>query len=235
MMSSSPILIVAHGQPSDPEPAAQELAALAQKIAAHIPEGRVHSVTLAEPEGLARAIADLGPFGLVYPMFMSGGWFTKVNLPKKMADAGGGAWRIADPFGEDPSVTALCVEMVREAGGGTGGELLLAAHGSFRSSAPSEIAIRVADTIRTELGLARSEAAFIDQEPKLENMSGFSRSAICLPFFAAKGGHVIDDLPHALESAGFTGTVLQPIGLDDRTPAVIARAIKRCLVEAGPA
>ncbi len=49
--------------------------------------------------------------------------------------------------------------------------------------------------------------------------------ALCLPFFAARGGHVVEDLPAALAEAAFRGTVLEPVGLDPRVPALIARAI----------
>ena len=235
MMTLSPVLIVGHGQPSDPAPAAQELASLADQVGAHFPPGQIHSVTLAEPEGLAGAVQRLGPFGMVFPMFMAGGWFTKVNLPKKLAEVGGDNWRVAEPFGEDPAVLTLCLEILREAGIGAGDEVLLAAHGSFRSPAPSQIANRVAEHLQRELGLARCQAAFIDQSPKLADAVGFSAQAVCLPFFAAKGGHVIDDVPQALAEAGFSGRVLPPIGLDARAPALIARAIKRGLVQDGPA
>ncbi|TKA94316.1 cobalamin biosynthesis protein CbiX, partial [Cereibacter changlensis] len=41
-------LIVAHGQPSDPAPAAAEIAALAAKVAVHLAGWQVGSATLAE-------------------------------------------------------------------------------------------------------------------------------------------------------------------------------------------
>ena len=73
-------LIVAHGQPSDPAPAEADLAVLAAAIAAQLPDWQISSATLADPDALARAIT--GPFGLVYPMFMAGGWFPTVELPR---------------------------------------------------------------------------------------------------------------------------------------------------------
>ena len=225
-------LIVSHGQPSDPAPAAAEIAALAAQVATYLPDWRVQSATLAEADALHRAIADLGPRWVVYPLFMAGGWFTTVHLPERLAAAGGGAWRIAPPFGLDALVQDLAVTIAREAGLTAGGELLLAAHGSFRSPAPSEVANSMAARIGRDLSLSRAEAAFIDQSPRLAEASGFGPRAICLPFFAARGGHVIDDLPAALSQAGFSGQVLQPLGLDPRVPALIARALQTTLAGA---
>lgn len=222
-------LIVAHGQPSDPAPAAAEIAALAAKVAHHLPGWRVQSATLAEADALPQAIGELGPRGVVYPLFMAGGWFTRVHLPERLAAAGGAAWQIAPPFGLDEAVQDLAVTIAREAGLQSGGELLLAAHGSFRSPAPSEVANAMAAKIGKALALSRSEAAFIDQSPRLAEATGFGADALCLPFFAAKGGHVIDDLPAALSEAGFTGPVLEPLGLDPRVPGLIAGALQRAM------
>jgi sirohydrochlorin ferrochelatase len=52
-------------------------------------------------------------------------------------------------------------------------------------------------------------------------------AGVCLPFFAAEGGHVSDDIPAALGQAGFTGRILPPVGLDARMPGIIAAAILR--------
>ena len=46
-------LIVAHGQPSDPAPAAAALEALAVRVAAHLPGWQVDAATLAQPGRLA--------------------------------------------------------------------------------------------------------------------------------------------------------------------------------------
>lgn len=69
-------------------------------------------------------------------------------------------------------------------------------------------------------------AGFIDQEPQLSTLTG--RGGVCLPFFAAGGGHVSEDIPAALAAAGgFTGRILPPVGLDARVPEIIAAALAR--------
>ncbi|MCZ8080368.1 MAG: CbiX/SirB N-terminal domain-containing protein [Rhodobacteraceae bacterium] len=228
-------LIVAHGQPSDPGPAAAEIAFLAAKVQALMPGWRIRSATLAEPDALAREVAAAGGAGLVYPLFMAGGWFTTTHLPAKLAEAGGSDWRILPPFGLDAGVQALTLTLAREAAARRGHApadlpLLLAAHGSFRSAAPSEVAYAMADRLRQEAGFARVEAAFIDQSPRIvEAAAGFPPGSLVLPFFAARGGHVIDDLPQALAEAGFEGDVLPPVGLDARVPGLIRHALKAAL------
>jgi sirohydrochlorin ferrochelatase len=222
-MSERNALIVAHGQPSDPGPAAAALMALAARVAGLMPGWHVAAATLAEPGALARAVAGRGQ-GVVFPMFMAGGWFTKVQIPAKLAEAGAAGWRVLEPFGCDPGVHDLCVTLAREAGAG---QVILAAHGSFKSPVPSDIARHVAGRIAAETGVSRIEAGFIDQSPQLSTLHGFDAGAVCLPFFAAEGGHVAEDIPKALAEAGFRGRVLPPVGLDARVPALIAAAIAR--------
>lgn len=213
-------LIVAHGQPSDPRPAGAALEALAARVAALLPGWSVGAATLAEEGAIARAVAGL-PGGVIFPMFMAGGWFTKVQIPKRLAEVGAEGWVVLEPFGCDPAVHDLCVALVREAGAS---EVILAAHGSFKSAVPSDIARHVAGRIAAETG-SRVAAGFIDQEPRLATLAGMS--GVCLPFFAAEGGHVSDDIPAALAKAAFQGRILPPVGLDARVPGIIAAAIAR--------
>lgn len=225
-------LILSHGQPSDPAPAEAEIASLAARVQALMPDWHVASATLATPGALADALAAAGPDGFAYPLFMADGWFTTDHLPKRLAEAGGAAWTILDPFGIDDSVQRLTVTLALEAATQHGLDpaetaVLLAAHGSFRSPAPARVANAMAARIAAEGGFARVEAAFIDQTPRIaEAASAFPHGSLVLPFFAAKGGHVIDDLPQALAEAGFDGVLLEPVGLDARVPAVIAQALR---------
>ena len=220
-------LIVAHGQPSDPAPAEAELALLAAAVAAHLPGWNITSATLADPDALGRAVS--GTAGFVYPMFMAGGWFTTTHLPERLAAVGAANWCILAPFGLDPDVQALTVKIAQEATEtptSSTAEVLLAAHGSFRSAAPSEVAYAVVRQLQAA-GTAHVEAGFIDQSPQIADVARhFGPNAVCLPFFAARGGHVIDDLPLALAEAGFSGRLLPPVGLDRRVPGLIANALR---------
>ena len=213
-------LIVAHGQPSDPGMAARALDRLADAVAAHLPGWQVGAATLAEAGQLAAEAA--GEPGVVFPLFMAGGWFTRVHIPERLRAAGAQGWRLLEPFGCSPALHELTISIARESGAG---RVLLAAHGSLKSAVPSAIAGHVAARIATETGKPAA-VAFIDQTPQLQTATGYGKDAVCLPFFAMEGGHVTEDIPAALEKAGFAGRILPPVGLDARVPALIAAAIR---------
>jgi sirohydrochlorin ferrochelatase len=225
MKDQGAVLIVAHGQPSEPGPAEAALARLAVAVQERMPGWRVGSATLAAPGALAAEVARLGPGVRVFPMFMAGGWFTRVHLPGQMRAAGAEGWRMLEPFGCLEAVQALAVELALESGAGESGvgEVILAAHGSFKSPVPAAIAGRVAGLMAAR-GL-RAVCGFIDQEPRLAGLAGFGPGAVCLPFFAAGGGHVGEDIPVALAEAGFQGRILPALGLDGRVPGIIAAAV----------
>lgn len=214
-------LIISHGQPSDPAPAEAALAGLAAKVAALLPGWQIGSATLASPDALGRAVAAMGPHGRAYPLFMAGGWFTRTHLPAKLAAAGVPGWEVLEPLGCDPAVHDLALRLVQESGAD---RVLLAAHGSFKSAVPSDIAQHVATRIARQTGLA-TQAAFIDQTPQLSDATGHGPGSVCLPFFAAEGDHVTKDIPAALHAAGFQGRLLPALGLAPDIPQIIANAI----------
>ena len=214
-------MIIAHGQPSDPGPAEADLARLARRVAAHLPGWRIGSATLAAPGALDIAVKSLGPVGLAFPMFMAGGWFTRVQLPAKLSAVQGADWRVLEPLGCHPALHDLAVQMITAQAPAS---VVLAAHGSFQSAVPADIALHVAESVARSTGI-RTEAAFIDQSPRLSDISPHGRLSICLPFFAASGSHVTDDIPAALAKAGFQGRILPALGLAAAIPALIARAI----------
>ncbi len=212
-------LIISHGQPSDPRRAGAEIEALAEQVRAHLGGWQVDAATLAEPGALARGVD--GGVGVVYPLFMAAGWFTGTHLPKRLADAGGGGWHVLPPFGADPAVMRLTRDLARA----TGGDVILAGHGSFRSPEPSRVVIDLAARIAADTGRV-CRAAFIDQSPRIAEVAQDMPDAACLPFFAARRGHVIEDLPQALADAGFRGPLLPPVGLHPTVPALIAAALR---------
>ncbi|MGQ0611379.1 MAG: sirohydrochlorin chelatase [Paracoccaceae bacterium] len=222
MQELPPVLIVSHGQPSDPDGAARELARLAGAVAALLPGREVGAATLAETGALEAALARLGPGGALFPLFMAGGWFTRTALPRRLAEAGAIGWTVLEPMGCDPAVHDLAVRIIAEAGQVSA--VVLAAHGSGQSRVPADIARHVAGLIAARCGVPAT-AAFIDQSPRLADIVVHGPRAVCLPYFAALGGHVATDIPAALAQAGFAGRILPALGLDPRLPAIIAAAV----------
>jgi sirohydrochlorin ferrochelatase len=218
------LLLVSHGQPSAPDLAEAELSGLAAAVQRHLPDTQVLSATLANPGALARATAEADAPGQVYPLFMAGGWFTRVQLPSRLNEVGAKGWTVLEPMGCDPHIHALVLEIMRE--NLPTSRILLAAHGSGKSPAPAAIASNLAARVAAELGIP-AEAAFLEQSPRIAETTGYGPDSLCLPFFAASGSHVTEDVPHALKEAGFQGRVLPALGLDPRLPALIAIAARQ--------
>ncbi|MBM3604076.1 MAG: cobalamin biosynthesis protein CbiX [Alphaproteobacteria bacterium] len=220
-------IIVSHGQPGDPEPQQAAIEALAAEVARHAPGVEVLGATLAMPEALARTCrSDC----IVYPMFMAEGWFTGTELPRRLTQAGASGAHITRPFGTDPGLPDLIIGKARQAAEAQGWPLdqvtlLLSAHGSQRSQASFDITTALAERISPHF--ARVVTGFVEQEPFIADAARGLERAISLPLFALRAEHVLDDLPEALDQAGFTGPRLDPIGLAPEVPAMIARSIAR--------
>ena len=221
-------IIVSHGQPSEPDVGEQEVTDLAARIGAHLPEARIEGVTLAA-EGRIEALSADRPGALIYPMFMADGWFTQVQLPKRLAE-GAGPQLVS--FGLDCTLPTLAASWLWQVCTDHGFEpyatdLIIAGHGSGKSRRVSEATRAFADRVAGDFGPRSVRCGFVEEEPSLTDaLSGLGTNAICLPFFAAKRGHVLDDLPEAVAESGFKGIVLDPIGLHPDVPKMIADALR---------
>lgn len=218
-------VIISHGQPGDPEPQQRAIEELARQVAKCDPGCEVLGATLAMPGALEICDND----SLIYPMFMAEGWFTRTELPRRLAAIGAGSARIMRPFGTEPALPSLITSKVREAAIAEGWQpskttLLLTAHGSQRSQASFKITNLLADQLAPDF--ARVITGFVEQAPFIADAAKGLAQAINLPLFALRAEHVTDDLPEALDAAGFNGPRLDPIGLAPEVPALIAAAIR---------
>nr|WP_278248506.1 CbiX/SirB N-terminal domain-containing protein [Paracoccus nototheniae] len=132
------------------------------------------------------------------------------------------------PFGTDPGLPGLITDIAAQAAQAQGWDLasvtlLLSAHGSQRSQASHDITMALADTLAPHF--ARVVPGFVEQEPFIADAAQGLDRAISLPLFALRAEHVLDDLPQALDQAGFSGPRLDPVGLAPEVPAMIARSI----------
>jgi sirohydrochlorin ferrochelatase len=224
------VLLVAHGQPSDPAPAEADVARLADKVATELPDWDVRSATLAAPDALRHALTGTSA-PLVFPLFMADGWFIRTALPDRLHKAGAADARVLTPFGLLPEVHALAAQVAEDAARARGwrpedSTLILAAHGSGRSPYPAEAANQTAAVIAAQTVFAAIRTGFIEEAPYLADAASDAGSrAICLPLFIARWGHVIEDIPNALVGTGFRGALLDPIDTRPEVPALIARAI----------
>ena len=226
-------VIVSHGQPGDPAPQQQAIEALAARVARHDPGLPVRGATLALPGALAAACTG---DCVVYPMFMAEGWFTATELPRRLAEVGAAGARITRPFGTDPALPQLIVKLVHEAAAARGWRLadttlLLAAHGSQRSQASFDITEAMARLLAPQFGAVVT--GYVEQAPRIADAAAGLRQAVCLPMFALEAQHVLEDLPEALDAAGFAGVRLPPLGLAPEVPVLIAAALRATLGPSG--
>ncbi len=224
------ILIVSHGQPSDPGPAEATLADLCTRVAALLPGRTLVSATLAAPGALDAAADAAGPRALVYPLFMTDGWFTRTTLPKRLA---GREVTILPPLGTDPTLPELARgwlarELDRRGWRAPDSRLIVASHGSGKSRNSARDTERFAARLQSLTRFAEIRIGYIEEPPFLGDVVfDAGEQAICLPFFAAAGGHVAEDIPEALDLAGFAGLRLAPIGTHAGIPNLIAAALRR--------
>ncbi|MCA1296771.1 CbiX/SirB N-terminal domain-containing protein [Stappia indica] len=228
-------VIVAHGSPKDPEPQERALTALAARVATRVPGLTVRGATLAADGALEAALDGLDA-PLVYPFFMADGWFTRKQLPRRLAAAGQNGARCLAPFGADPALIDLLVRTALDTARAAGlspanTTLVLAAHGSGRHSSSDVTAHDSARALSARGHFRQVVTGFIEQPPFLADVTRRAGPALCLPFFSLRAGHVLDDIPGALADAGFDGPVLPPIGLHGDVPGLIAATLTKTLQE----
>lgn len=221
-------IIVSHGQPSEPDPPEADLAALAARVARHLPGWRIASATLAKPGALDIALGAAGGACLVYPLFMTDGWFVRSALPKRLGDVPA---RILPPLGVDPALPALVADhliTVLQTRGWRADEtcLLVASHGSGRSPRSKQATEAFTVRLAARLPFGDIRTGYVEEPPRIGDMVRDCPSpALCLPFFAAYGGHVKEDITEALAAGAFPGPLLDPIGTFDAIPELIARSL----------
>ena len=126
-------LIVAHGQPSNPEPAESSLRDFAARVQVHAPGVNIHAATLAAPGALERKMETLSSDTVIYPLFMAKGWFVTKALPDRLQPH---TPTILPPLGLDPELPKLAAKTIKETAAAQGWplgdvEVVLAAHGSW--------------------------------------------------------------------------------------------------------
>ncbi|MBY6055463.1 CbiX/SirB N-terminal domain-containing protein [Leisingera daeponensis] len=219
-------VVTAHGQPSAPAPAEADLAATAAAVAAFLPGWDVRSATLAAA-GRLEAMMEDG--AVVYPFFMSRGYFTGTVLPARLQ---GRPCRLATPFGLASGLPEVAANAVRRAAADRGWtlgalNLMLAAHGSARGPRAAEAAEDFAARLRPLLPGCTLSLGYVEQDPRIKTAAAsLPAQSVCLPFFAQAGDHVKQDLPEALEAACFSGIVLPVAGALPGAPALIAASIR---------
>jgi sirohydrochlorin ferrochelatase len=175
---------------------------------------------------------------LVYPLFLSDGYFTRTLLPRQLSEAGafapGRTVRLLPPLGLDPALVDLVLDQARAVARArkwpeARTELVLLAHGSSNNPASRRAAEGIAKSIAGRNAFARVRPAFLEEAPFLgDAIAGWRGPALVIGLFAGEGLHGGDDVPQRVAELGrpdlaFAGNV----GAFEALPDVIAAAIRR--------
>lgn len=124
-------------------------------------------------------------------------------------------------FGHHSALPALLAHVVAA----HPGTVLLAAHGSQVSRASATQTEALAKSLRAATG-RQILTGYVEEAPFLQDAARLQGPALCLPLFATRAGHVAQDVPEALETAGFQGQLLPAIGEHAEAARLIAEALR---------
>lgn len=226
------ILITAHGDGgADGRDAVVQ--ALAESLSRRM-DVPVEWAVLKRPETFAEARARLGGAAksvVIYPFFMTDGYFVRVKLPKILTDSGFATFHTLTPFGHDPGLTDLIEARLDAAVASARGEqpIALIAHGS-RSGEPASrrAAEGVAAALR-QRGFAKLHLGFIEEAPLYSTVIAEAQPAIVLGYFASEGTHALDDVKSVVDDTPSVRHHITAIGADAGVVDIVARAVFDCI------
>jgi sirohydrochlorin ferrochelatase len=169
---------------------------------------------------------------LVYPVFMSDGYFVRQVLAQRVAAAGPSV-RILAPLGLDPNLLPLMMgealaAAARAAFDPGAARLLVVGHGSSSrpNGASARATRRAAELLAAERAFAETGVAFLEEPPFLTGgLADSSRSTVVLGFFSGEGLHALEDVPAAIAEQAAKAVYTGPIGALPEVADIIARAI----------
>jgi len=232
------LLIVAHGErggDASNAGVAQLTATLrARQMAAEVRYGLIKGAPAIETALNAFSQPEL----LVFPLFLSEGYFAHFVLARRLEQAARvrqyGSLHVLPPLGRDMALGDLIAASAAVAAGKQGlvsrqTTLVLLAHGSSRNSASRLAAGRLARHIRDRGSFRSVRTAFLQEPPGLASVIETIRGPVVIVgLFTGHGLHGADDvnvMMNALERADtvFAGNLIGLPGLADVVAARIDR------------
>lgn len=204
------VLIVGHGERGGGRGDNAALLALGTDVGCSL-KGLGVAVEVAVLNGepsLTEAMASLATTGcarlVVYPFFMSDGYFTRTRLPQALEAVCHVPWHTLPPFGVDQNLPRLIEQ--RALAGAEGkpvparnARLLIVAHGSSKSPASAVATEAIATAIRCGGAFGQVETAFLEETPYLaEKLQSAFFSTIVIGAFIGDGLHANEDVVSAV-------------------------------------
>ncbi len=234
------LVLAAHGDRGGPgrnESLARHVAALSKRSEFVCVTGGVLNGEPALEAALRQAAQNGAKQILLYPMFMSDGYFVQNILPKKIAAARLSIpIRILKPFGLDRRVPLMMLENALRAASSAEldpakVDLLIAGHGSKFGPGNADATRAAAKAMAEHSPFKSIDFAFLEEEPFiLEALRKHHNRSVVCGFFSGEGMHAGDDIPAAIAKSGAAAIYAGPIGLDPRVAELIATSALHDLV-----
>ncbi len=230
--SGTALVLAAHGdRGADRSNAwlhAHKDALAAKRVFAHVGAGFLKGEPMIE-DALRRA-ATGGAAVLIYPFFISDGYF--MGILRERIDALGlePAPRLLAPFGADPGLPALIMRRALEAARSAGfvpeeTRLLVIGHGSQVSPANAQATRAMIATLAAMRRFARVEAGFIEEPPLVADaVAAGERRTVVVGYLTGEGMHAQADVPRAIAASGGRAVYAGAIGVDDSVREMILAA-----------
>jgi sirohydrochlorin cobaltochelatase len=177
---------------------------------------------------------------IIYPVFMSDGYFTRVRLPQLLREAlrpqSKRRFQVLPPLGLEPALSDLIARgllaIARErALPPEETNMILLAHGSTTDPASRVAAEQIVQKMRGQAVFRSIGLALLEEAPHLSDVaSAMTGALIVFGLFAGEGLHGAQDGPRLVEQLGradaiFAGTVTNLDGLEELIAAAIAKSI----------
>lgn len=175
---------------------------------------------------------------VVYPLFASDGYFTRIRLPELLdAEQADKNICILPPLGLDPGLPDVILRHVARCADSNGFSCaeaftVLLAHGSRHDSASRQAAQALEEPIRRRGGLRGAGVALLDEPPSLQQvLAGQDGPVIVVGLFCGDGLHGKEDVPRLIEEIGRTDVFFAGnIGQFSEVAELVAAALSRALM-----
>ena len=175
---------------------------------------------------------------VVYPLFLSDGYFTRVALPRLVEQAkqheATRAISILPPLGLEPALAGVIADEAAAAAHSrtnlsAQASIVLLAHGSKTDQASRMAAEQLADWVRQRQCFCDTRIALLEEAPFLaEATEGMSGPIIVVGLFAGEGMHGVDDAKRLVAALKRDDVILiGPVGTFAGIETVIVSAVTR--------
>jgi sirohydrochlorin ferrochelatase len=169
---------------------------------------------------------------LIYPFFMSDGYFVSKVVPERVAASGLGLTpAMLPPLGLDPGLPGLMMSDALKAADVAGfpareARLVVVGHGSKQGSASADATRRVVGELQSTGRFASVAPGFLEEPPFVGNVLAAEKMpTVVSGFFAGNGMHSSHDVPAAIDETGANAIYGGPVGTSPAVRDLIVEAV----------